>query len=332
MFGKEEYREINANLNRQLEEKQVLIAVHRGTWGGNVAQNTIQAYRISREMGGDIFECDLAPSTDGVFYAFHDGTEPGNLGRQENIKTMSSQEIDSLVYINTVFEPSGVHVEKLEDILRTFCHGELFNIDRAWDHLLQLIPVLDRYPHTLHQAIIKTPVKPEYLGFFQNCPQKYPYMAIVQNLEEVEQALAWPGINLVGMELQASTKEDDLFQDALIQRLAEAFGSRPSDILAAIGPGISVCCFETHQDVPDGLRAHMGAAADPYIHPIPSTEKYHVDLKGLNRAWLLQAGVPSEHIAVCSACTACDLTSFWSHRRQGPARGSMAALIQISKE
>ena len=29
MFGKEEYREINANLNRQLEEKQVLIAVHR---------------------------------------------------------------------------------------------------------------------------------------------------------------------------------------------------------------------------------------------------------------------------------------------------------------
>ena len=222
MFGKEEYREINANLNRQLEEKQVLIAVHRGTWGGNVAQNTIQAYRISREMGGDIFECDLAPSTDGVFYAFHDGTEPGNLGRQENIKTMSSQEIDSLVYINTVFEPSGVHVEKLEDILRTFCHGELFNIDRAWDHLPQLIPVLDRHPHTLHQAIIKTPVKPEYLGFFQNCPQKYPYMAIVQNLEEVEQALTWPGINLVGMELQASTKEDDLFQDGLIQRLAEA--------------------------------------------------------------------------------------------------------------
>ena len=222
MFGKEEYREINTNLNRQLEEKQVLIAVHRGTWGGNVAQNTIQAYRIARQMGGDIFECDLAPSTDGVFYAFHDGTEPGNLGRQENIKTMSSQEIDSLVYINTVFEPSGVHVEKLEDILRTFCHGELFNIDRAWDHLPQLIPVLDRHPHALHHAIIKTPVKPEYLGFFQNCPQKYPYMAIVQNLEEVEQALAWPGINLVGMELQASTKEDDLFQDGLIQRLAEA--------------------------------------------------------------------------------------------------------------
>lgn len=31
MFGRQEYREINGNLNRQLEEKQVLIAVHRGT-------------------------------------------------------------------------------------------------------------------------------------------------------------------------------------------------------------------------------------------------------------------------------------------------------------
>ena len=68
MFGKEEYREINANLNRQLEEKQVLIAVHRGTWGGNVAQNTIQAYRISREMGGAF--CPLHPSL----------TSPGSRG------------------------------------------------------------------------------------------------------------------------------------------------------------------------------------------------------------------------------------------------------------
>ena len=37
------------------------------TWGGNVIQNTIQAYRIALDMGGDIFECDAALSADGVF-------------------------------------------------------------------------------------------------------------------------------------------------------------------------------------------------------------------------------------------------------------------------
>ena len=163
MFGRQEYREINGNLNRQLEEKQVLIAVHRGTWGGNVIQNTVQAYRIALDMGGDIFECDAALSADGVFYAFHDGTEPINLGREENLTTLPSQEIDKLVCFNSAYGPSGVHVEKLEDVLQAFTHGELFNIDRAWEHLPQLDALLARYPHVLGQALVKTPVREEYL-------------------------------------------------------------------------------------------------------------------------------------------------------------------------
>ena len=114
-----------------------------------------------------------------------------------------------------------------------------------------------------------------------------------------------------------------------VERMAQVCGSDPRDVLAAIGPGISTCCFETHADVPDGLRAHMGAGAEPFLHPIPGTDKYHVDLKGANRSWLLRAGLLPEHIAVCGACTACETETFWSHRRMGTSRGSMAALIQI---
>ena len=114
-----------------------------------------------------------------------------------------------------------------------------------------------------------------------------------------------------------------------VERMAQVCGSAPRDVLAAIGPGISACCFETHADVPDGLRAHMGAGAEPFLHPIPGTDKYHVDLKGANRSWLLRAGLLPEHIAVCGACTACETETFWSHRRMGTSRGSMAALIQI---
>ena len=222
MFGRQEYREINGNLDRQLEEKQVLIAVHRGTWGGNVIQNTIQAYRIALDMGGDIFECDAALSADGVFYAFHDGTEPINLGREENLTTLPSQEIDKLVCINSAYGPSGVHVEKLEDVLQAFTHGELFNIDRAWEHLPQLDALLARYPHVLGQALVKTPVREEYLEFFCRCPRKYMYMAIVRTEEEVRQALGYPGVNLVGMEFQASTPQDPLYQDEAIRSAQEA--------------------------------------------------------------------------------------------------------------
>lgn len=119
----------------------------------------------------------------------------------------------------------------------------------------------------------------------------------------------------------------------IARRAAEAmslrYGCDPGDILAAIGPGIGPCCFETHRDVPDGLRATLGDQAAPFIRPLPGGEKYRVDLKGANARWLELAGLSPDHISLCSACTACDLGTFWSHRVQGNARGSMAAMIQL---
>lgn len=56
--------------------------------------------------------------------------------------------------------------------------------------------------------------------------------------------------------------------------------------------------------MPDGLRDGMGERAEEFIHPIPENpEKYHVDLKGANRRWLMDAGVDPSHIAVCQVCT-----------------------------
>ncbi|MFR8334588.1 MAG: glycerophosphodiester phosphodiesterase family protein [Oscillospiraceae bacterium] len=126
-------QKINSTLDALLAEKKVLVAVHRGAWGGNIVENTIPPAGCAGRWAATSSECDVASSTDGVLYAFHDGTERRNLNRSDNIKTMSSQEVDSLVYNNSIYEPSGVHVERFEDIVRYFCHGEIFNIDRAWD-------------------------------------------------------------------------------------------------------------------------------------------------------------------------------------------------------
>ena len=113
--------------------------------------------------------------------------------------------------------------------------------------------------------------------------------------------------------------------------MTERYGCRPENILAAIGPGIAPCCFETHIDVPDGLRAGLGKDVQDFIAPIPGTDKFHVDLKGANARWLERAGLDPAHIALCPACTACRLDRFWSHRIQGARRGSMAAMIQLSE-
>lgn len=116
-----------------------------------------------------------------------------------------------------------------------------------------------------------------------------------------------------------------------VEVMTQSFGCDPRNILAAIGPGISPCCFETHGDVPDGLRAGLGNDAAPFIRPAGQPGKFHVDLKGANARWLEKAGLLPQHIAVCPACTACTPEDFWSHRRLGTVRGSMAASIQLSK-
>ncbi len=101
------------------------------------------------------------------------------------------------------------------------------------------------------------------------------------------------------------------------------FGCSPSDLRAAIGPNIGMCCFETGADVPKAMEAALGTAAAPFIRR--EGEKFHVDLKGLNKLWLERAGVC--RIDVSTDCTACQPDRFWSHRVTGDHRGSQAGVI-----
>lgn len=110
-----------------------------------------------------------------------------------------------------------------------------------------------------------------------------------------------------------------------VRRMQEAFGTEPGDLLAATGPSIGACCFETDDDVPEAMRRALGAAAEPYM--VRWGEKWHIDLKGINALWLRQAGV--QRIDVCPDCTGCHPERWWSHRKMGDRRGAQAALIAL---
>ena len=117
----------------------------------------------------------------------------------------------------------------------------------------------------------------------------------------------------------------------IVERAVEKmafYGCRPEDILAAIGPGISRCCFETHEDVPNAMTAALGVRATPFLSPIENG-KFKVDLKGINAMRLERAGLRPEHISVSADCTACLPEKYWSHRFTGGVRGSQAAVIQL---
>lgn len=110
-----------------------------------------------------------------------------------------------------------------------------------------------------------------------------------------------------------------------VERMGQEFGSRPEDIRAAIGPCISQCCFETDADVPEAMFKAFGQEAEQAVRP--QGEKYYVNLKELNAMALRRAGV--QQIDIAEECTACQPERFWSHRRVGNQRGSLAAIIMI---
>lgn len=110
-----------------------------------------------------------------------------------------------------------------------------------------------------------------------------------------------------------------------VERMRAEFGCEPENIRAAIGPCIGRCCFEVGPEVPDAMRRALGPAAEAAIEP--RGEKYHVDLKLLNRMWLERAGVHT--VDISPDCTMCHPDRFWSHRVTGGVRGSQAAIIRL---
>jgi YfiH family protein len=110
---------------------------------------------------------------------------------------------------------------------------------------------------------------------------------------------------------------------AAVEALGEAFGSRPEDIVAGIGPAIGPCCYVVGQDVIDAF----GDRAGLFSRDEAGTK---LDLWEANRQALVEAGVPAEQIELAGVCTQCEAERFFSHRANaGQPAGRFAALIRL---
>ena len=214
------YAQINTPLSQKLTQKKCLIAAHRGSWGGNITQNTVGAYKAALQMGADIVETDVTATTDGVLYSFHDGNEQRVFGVEKSILQMDSKEVESYHPINTCNELTAARINRLTEVLDFLSHGELLNIDRAWNIIPQLLEVLDRYPNAKYQVVIKAPLKAKAAYEYLNAhPVKYMFMPICYSFEDVEAALSYPDLNVVGCEIIAFDEQMELFSDESIQRI-----------------------------------------------------------------------------------------------------------------
>ena len=219
IFGKKEYQDINKEISKAINEKGFLISVHRGSRGGHVLENNLESYKLYIMKGADMFELDIAFSKDDVLYCFHDTTEYYNLHINDNIETFTSKEIDEFRLYNSIGERTEKHINRFEEVLKTFNNGEFYNIDRAWKRLDLLFPLLDKYENALTHALFKSPVKKEILDFLDKYSTKYMYMPIIYKEEDLELLNQYKNINVVGFEVIIRNNESPFLKNHTIERL-----------------------------------------------------------------------------------------------------------------
>ena len=135
-------------------------------------------------------------------------------------------------------------------------------------------------------------------------------------------------------------------------RMRMEFGTRPADVVAAIGPAIGRCCYEVGPEVAQAFATQFPAAADWFDGPfeqlshgeeplwlpwltmmppghVPPPPRVQLDLRAANRWQLIDAGVPQARIDVSDLCTACRTDLLFSYRREGTKTGRMMAVIGV---
>ncbi len=112
---------------------------------------------------------------------------------------------------------------------------------------------------------------------------------------------------------------------AAVRAMADRYGSRPGELIAAIGPSIGPCHYAVGPEVVAQTREAFPGADDGLLSRVNGG--HHLDLWAANARALREAGV--EQIEQSALCTACRPDEFFTHRGQGARTGRFAALIGL---
>lgn len=108
----------------------------------------------------------------------------------------------------------------------------------------------------------------------------------------------------------------------IVRFMGESYGTKPENLKALIGPGITVKYFEVGQEVYDdfadaGFDMPKIARKYPTMNPKAGdpAEKWHIDLPECNRLQLIDVGLKNENITLSGIDTYDNAADYFSARR-----------------
>ena len=164
------------------------------------------------------------------------------------------------------------------------------------------------YPSQTHSSTIAVALKgksdyPETDGLIINDPD----IAIFLNFADCTPLIFYDEVKKVGAVSHAGWRGTAAnIATKTIRKMVEEFGCNPENISAAIGPAISMCCYNVGQEVYNQLRSTVS------------------DFSGL---YEIRNGV--ENVDVAPYCTCCNNDLFFSYRKENATTNRHSAVLKI---
>lgn len=114
-----------------------------------------------------------------------------------------------------------------------------------------------------------------------------------------------------------------------VEVMVGKYGSKPEDIITAIGPSICMDCYEVSEDVAEQFKkAYPQESLDAIMYD-KGNGKFQLNLWEACRINFLSAGILPEHISMPEICTCCNPQYLFSHRASKGKRGNLAAFMML---
>lgn len=112
-----------------------------------------------------------------------------------------------------------------------------------------------------------------------------------------------------------------------VAHMADTYGSRPEELLAAIGPSIGPCCYAVGEEVRRAFEGMFAYGSEFFLGD-------RLDLWQANRRQLLGAGLNPSNVYTVGECTGCGLTAsgqrkYFSYRIDQGVTGRMMSVAGV---
>lgn len=138
-----------------------------------------------------------------------------------------------------------------------------------------------------------------------------------------------PGKRVVGV-IHAGRKGTQMrVVSKTISMLSKVYGSRPKEVMVALGPAIGGCCYEVDDACIAPFRENY-RGWEMFV-TANSQSRFMLDLLKANEADAMRAGILKENIHRSGECTSCNNDRWFSYRKEGTT-GRIVSLAMLRGE